>query len=94
MEEQKNELLELRAQIVAQTKKLAVEGNGSPEARLQILMEVIRSGESSVDMYKSVYEIMQQLPGDDDKMNGMLDLLFEIDKGIAVEDDSNGQQKV
>ncbi len=91
MEDQKNALLELRGQIVAQTKKLALEGTGAPESRLQVLMEVIRSGDSTADTYKSAYEIMQQLPSDDDKMNGMLDLLFEIDKDIAVEEDSNDQ---
>lgn len=89
--EEKNELLELRAQIVAQTKKVALEGSGSPEARLQVLMEVIRAGESTVDTYKATYDISQQLSGDDDKMNAMLDLLFEIDKDLAVEESKDQQ---
>lgn len=86
MENQKNELLELRAQIVAQTQQLALKGTGAPEARLQVILEVIRSGESTMDMYKAAYSIMQQLPGDDEKMNGMMDLVFEIDKDLAVDE--------
>lgn len=85
MEEQKNELLELRSQIVAITQQLALSGTGSPETRLQILLEIIRSGESTTETYKSAFEIMQQLTNDDEKMNSMLDLLFEIDKDLSVE---------
>lgn len=86
MQEKKDELLALRSQIVAQTNQLALGGTGSPDSRLQILLETIRSGEATVDMYRSAYEIMQNFSNDDDKMNAMLDLLFEIDKDLSTED--------
>jgi len=85
MQEQKNELLELRSQIAAQAKQLTLDSTGDPDARLQILMEVIRSGESTLDIYKTTYEVIQQLSDDDDKVSAMLGLIYEIDKDIAVQ---------
>jgi len=84
VEENKNELIELRSQIVARTKLLALDGTGTPESRLQILLEVIRSGESTLDIYKTTFGIIQQLSNDDEKLDAMLDLVFEIDKDLAA----------
>lgn len=84
MDNQNNELIELRSQIAAQARQLILDGAGEPETRLQMLMELIRSGESTIDIYRSAYEITQQLSNDDDKINSMLSLLYEIDKNIAM----------
>lgn len=79
------ELLQLRQKIVDQIKVLAMEGDAQPSDKLQVLMGLIRSGDSSPDVMVKAYEISQQLDGDPLKLDAMLDLIYEIDARLKAE---------
>ncbi len=88
MSDQNNELLELRAKVVDQMQKLALGSSGDAETRLQLLMEMARAGKATTEVYHAVYEIVSQIPNDDDKMNAMLDLLYELDRAVSISSES------
>ena len=81
----KEELLQLRQQIVDQTKRLALESDANPEEKLQVLMGLVKSGDASTEVMHKAYETAQQLPQDADKMDAFLDLIYEIDARLADE---------
>jgi len=79
----KDSLLELRKQIVQSAQELALNGAGAPESRLQVLLELIRSRDASQEVYNQAFELAKRQDDDDAKLNGLLDLLFELDQVIA-----------
>lgn len=46
----KDQLLELRSKIVSSAQEIALNGNGSPDERLQVLLTIIRDGAASLDI--------------------------------------------
>lgn len=88
------ELLELRRQVAENIQKIALNGSGSPEMRLHVMLEMMRSDDVSIDIMKKAYETAQQIQDQDEKMNSMLDILYEIDRRTQDnEDDDNLDQK-
>ena len=79
MQEQNNNILDLRQRVVDRAKELALHGNGSPQDRLQILMGLARSGRADYDVLSAAFELSNNLPSDDDKLSALLDILYEID---------------
>ena len=77
-------LVSLRKQIVNQMQQMAFDGDGEPNARLQIMLEMMRSDSATTDMFPKAYEVAQQIEDSDEKMNAMLDLIFEIDRRVAA----------
>ena len=88
---QKDQLLKLRENIVAATQEIALNGDASPEERLQILMNTVRDGRADVNVLTKVFELVSDLDGDDQKLPMMLDLLYEVDNLLAADDDSDAQ---
>lgn len=80
----KDQLLELRSKIVSSAQEIALNGNGSPDERLQVLLTIIRDGAASLDILAKTYELIQQGSVDDDKLNALLDLLYEVDEQLGV----------
>lgn len=79
----KEKLLELRSKIVEKTQQLAVNGQGSPEERLQVLFNIIQSGGASLEVLSSAYELIESLNSDDEKLTALLDVLYEVDARIS-----------
>lgn len=79
----KDELLGLRKQIIESAQNIALNGSGSLSERLEILLGVIRSGDADINLLTKTFEIIQQLETDDDRLSGLLDLLYEVDADIS-----------
>ena len=82
---QKDQLLELRRKIVQTAQDIALHGEGTPEERLQVLLDVVRSGDASIDVLTKVYELSGEIESDDEKLTALLDLLYEVDVKISQE---------
>lgn len=85
----RDSLLELRKQIVQSAQQLALDGAGTPESRLLVLLELIRTNDASQEVYNRAYELAKSQDDDDAKLSGLLDLLFEIDQAIARDQDQS-----
>lgn len=77
------ELLQFRETIVGQTRALVLQGNGDPAVKLEILMGLIASGDTSRDVVQGAYDTAQLLSDDSKKLNAMLDLVDAIDVELA-----------
>lgn len=84
----KEELLKLREEIAGHVRGLALatDDDGNPEAKLEILMNIIRSGDSSRDLLYGAFETAQKLPENSSKLNALLDLMYEIDAELAADE--------
>lgn len=82
-------LLALREEIVNRTREIALEGDIGPSEKLQLLMGLIASGNSTPDLLRKAYELSNQLPEDSDKLDTMLELIFAIDGQLST---INGDQ--
>lgn len=81
----KDELLQLREQIVGKTRQLALDDdNTDPASRLEVLMGLIRSGDTSKELMQQAAEITEQLP-EDGRLDAYLDLIYEIDARLGEE---------
>ena len=89
MQEQNNNLLELRQKVVNRAKELALNGDGSAQDRLQILMGIARSGNADYDVLSAAFDLSNSLPSDDDKLSALLDILYEIDNMTRNADEVN-----
>jgi len=79
----KDELLQLREQIVGKTRQLALDDdNTDPASRLEVLMGLIRSGDTSKEVMQQASEIAEQLP-EDGRLDAYLDLIYEIDAQLG-----------
>jgi hypothetical protein len=79
----KEQLLELRGKIVNSAQELALNGQGSPEDRLQLLLNIIRGGEPTYDVLSKAYELTSQIDNDDGKLTALLDVLYEVDAKLG-----------
>jgi len=81
----KDELLQLREQIVGKTRQLALDDDSTdPVSRLEVLMGLIRSGDTSKEVMQQASEIAEQLP-EDGRLDAYLDLIYEIDARLGDE---------
>lgn len=76
-------LIELRKQIAQNAQELALNGAGSVEERVSVLMGIIRASEPDRAVYARVYEMIRQVDDNDAQMGYLLDLLYEIDAKIS-----------
>lgn len=83
---QKEQLLELRSKIVQSAQTLALKGSGEPEERLQVLLNLVRSGDANLEMLTKVYELSQTIGNDDDRLSVLLDVLYEVDAKLSQDD--------
>lgn len=83
----RNELLKLRAEIVSRTRSLALEGDMSPAEKLDVIMGLISSGDSSLGLLRKAYEFSEQLTDDSSRLDVMLDLIFAIDEELSAKED-------
>lgn len=79
----REELLRLRAEIIASARQLAIDGVGEPSDKLEVLMSLIRSGDTSQELLSRAYQTAQQLSQDSDKLSAFLDIVYEIDAELA-----------
>lgn len=82
----KDELLKLREQIINNTRQLALDNeDADPVARLEVLMGLIRSGDTSAEVMHRAYEVAAKLSEDSSKLDAFLDLVYEIDVQLGDE---------
>ena len=86
---QRDQLLELRSKIVESAQQLALNGQGTAEDRLQVLLNVIRSGDASLEVLSRAYELANGIENDDDKLTALLDVLYEVDADLAKSEQSD-----
>lgn len=79
-------LLEIRKKIVQNAQELAMNGAGDANSRLSVLMELIRGGAADTGVYSAAFELINKKEGDDSRLDGYLDLLYEVDQAIAKAD--------
>jgi len=85
----KEQLLELRNKIVASAQEVAVNGSGDPGDRLQLLLNLIKGGDTSFDILNKAYELTGSINNDDGKLSALLDVLYEVDAKLgAIEGDA------
>ncbi len=82
----KEELLEFREKVVGSVRQLALEDDTDPVNKLQVLMGLIRSGDSSREAMNAVYDAAQQLPDATEKLDTLLDLIYEIDAQLGEDE--------
>lgn len=84
----RDDLLQLREQIVSKTRQLALDNESTdPASRLELIMGLIRSGDVSKDLMQQAYEIAQQLPADSGRLEAFLDLIYEIDAQLSTDEE-------
>lgn len=83
----KDELLALRQEIVNKTREIAIHGNIEPEAKLEVLMNLVQSGDRSQEVLQQAYEITQSLPDDTEKLDSYLDIIYAIDEQLVEDQD-------
>lgn len=79
----RDELLQLRQEIVGYSRTLALQNGGDPATKLEVLMSLIRSGDVSHDIMSAAYKAAQDLPDNSIKLDAMLDLVYVIDAELA-----------
>lgn len=82
-----NELLDLRNKIITDTKQLALSGQGDPQERLQVIMEMIKGGDSNPELFTAAYDLIGKIPADDDRLQESLNLLFEVDQALGRQEE-------
>lgn len=83
---QKEQLLELRSKVVQAAQAVALNGDGAPEERLQVLLSFVRSGDANLEILTKVYELSQTISNGDDKLSVLLDVLYEVDAKLNQEE--------
>ena len=76
-------IMQLRQEIVKSAQELALSESGNTKEQLQLLMELVRSGDASVEVIRRAYELTGQLNDDGLKLANYLDLLTEIDLRVV-----------
>lgn len=76
-------LVKLREQIAHSAQELALNGSGSPEERVSVLMGVIRSTDPDQSVYNQTYEVINQTSDNDLRLRYLLDFLYELDEKIS-----------
>jgi|GEM_PF-1086731 len=87
-----NELLDLRNRIITDTKQLALAGQGDPQERLQVIMEMIKGGDSNPELFTAAYDLIAKISVDDDRLQESLNLLFEIDQALGKQEGQESQE--
>lgn len=82
----KEELLGLREQIVEQTKKLALESDADSNSRFEVLINLVRAGDASMDIVQKTYEVAQTLDDDSAKLDAYLEIIYAIDGQLSNDD--------
>lgn len=86
----RDELLKLRGEVVSSARTLALESQADPRDKLDVIMSLIRSGDKTPDLMYQSYEIAKQLGSDEQKLNAMLDIIYEIDTELTDGEDQVG----
>jgi hypothetical protein len=73
-----DELQQLRDQVMNDVVPLVIE-TGSGQDRFDVLLRIIQSGNTSLDVYTRAYESAQKIESADDRLAAMLALVDEID---------------
>jgi hypothetical protein len=92
---EKDQLLELRSKIVQKTQQLAIDGQGSPSDRLQVLLSIIQAGGANAEILNKTFELTESIEGDDEKLSALLEVLYEVDArlGVVSDEDPSAMQE-
>jgi len=82
----KDELLKLRAEIAYSARQIALNGDVESADKLEVLMNLVRSGDSSGEVLHRAYDTVKSLPDDNDRLPALLDLMYEIDGLLSNEE--------
>ena len=78
-------LEQLREEISTSVRELVLKSKADPEERLQILLDLAHSGDTSIEVMREAYEMALKLPDDDsEKLEILNDLLDGIDATLKV----------
>jgi len=85
----RDELLKIRAEIATSARQVALEGDVDPANKLEVLMSLIVSGDSSAEVLYRAYDAAKSLPNDVDKLPALLDIMYEVDRMISDQSGSD-----
>lgn len=84
----KEELLQLRNEILATARDVAVNSDAPAEVKLPILLELARGNDQNADeMLRKAYDMAKGVEDADGKLNALLDILAEVDAKIVSIDE-------
>lgn len=78
------ELKELRDEIAANVRELALNNAGDEHERLQALLDVARGGDTSIEVMREAYRLANDLPDEAERMRVLVDLMDGIDATFAA----------
>lgn len=78
----KDQLIQLREKILNDVTPLVIENAQDGLDRFELLIRVIRAGNSSVELYSRAYESAKSIEDTSDKLQALLTLLDEVDFGV------------
>lgn len=77
-------LQELRDEIAANVRELALSSTGDEHERLQALLDVARGGDTSIEVMREAYRLANDLPDETERMRVLVDLMDGIDATLSV----------
>ncbi len=82
----KSDLLELRKQIIVDSKELALDSDAPLASRLFMVLESIRGGD--IKLLKKAFEMARGLEDETAKLEAMIELISLIDEVLATRQQS------
>lgn len=83
----RDELIALKAKILADIKPLAIEAVGDDVDQFDLLIKIIQTGASSAEVYNKAYTVAQGIESVQDKLDALMILIDEIDFEIQAQMD-------
>ena len=90
----KDELLALREQLLAEITPLVIENSGEGTDRFGLLLRVIQSGKASHDVYDRAYESAKSIAEGPEKLTALLALLDEVEVDLSTDDEPESEPPV
>ncbi len=85
-------LQELRDEIAANVRELALNSTGDEHERLQALLDVARGGDTSIEVMREAYRLANDLPDEAERMRVLVDLMDGIDATFAATSDETATE--
>jgi len=82
----KDELLALREQLLADITPLVIENSGDGIDRFGLLLRVIQTGKAPQDVYTRAYESAKVIQEGPEKLNALLALLDEVEVDLSTDE--------
>lgn len=87
-----DELIALRAKILADLTPLVVDGVENTPDRFNLLLRIIQSGNADATVYNKAYDLARTIEDKDQKLEALMSLMDEIDFDIQSKTEQESPQ--